>query len=84
MLKGCPISGARGVDSREIVIAKLPQIVEKIYKNLFYIKNFEIELDRCDISPIARRSAELLFLSRFTMPPIEEQHKNTIERLKAI
>lgn len=69
ILKGVPLSGARGVDSREMIIAKIPQIVD---------------LDKCDISPVARRSAELLFLSRFSVPPLDEEHQGTVERLKAV
>uniref|UniRef100_A0A914LJB8 Tubulin-specific chaperone E n=1 Tax=Meloidogyne incognita TaxID=6306 RepID=A0A914LJB8_MELIC len=60
--------GSRGVESREIVIAKLPKI---------------IYLDKCDISTPLRKSAEKLFISRFSLPPICQEHKSTLERLKA-
>jgi len=67
-LKGVPLPGARGVDIREIVIAKLSTL---------------IELDKCDISPVERRSAELLYFTRFSeqTPP---EHQKTIERLAGI
>uniref|UniRef100_A0A914H2J2 Tubulin-specific chaperone E n=1 Tax=Globodera rostochiensis TaxID=31243 RepID=A0A914H2J2_GLORO len=69
ILRGAPLPGARGVDSREMIIAKLPQI---------------LDLDRCDVSPVARRSAELLFLSRFGVEPIAPEHSATLARLAAI
>jgi hypothetical protein len=86
ILKGAPLSGAKGVDSREMIIAKLPQIVCLYFNNTseFIQRYLQVDLDRCDISPTARRSAELLFLSRFSMPPVDEEHLNTVKRLKAI
>nr|CAD2180484.1 unnamed protein product [Meloidogyne enterolobii] len=67
-LRGTLLFGSRGVESREIVIAKLPKI---------------IYLDKCDISTSLRKSAEKLFISRFSLPPICQEHKSTLERLKA-
>ncbi|KAL3122898.1 hypothetical protein niasHT_010298 [Heterodera trifolii] len=69
ILRGAPLPGARGVDSREMIIAKLPQITD---------------LDRCDVSPVARRSAELLFLSRFGADPVTVEHAATVARLATI
>uniref|UniRef100_A0A1I8B8E8 Tubulin-specific chaperone E n=1 Tax=Meloidogyne hapla TaxID=6305 RepID=A0A1I8B8E8_MELHA len=68
-VRGTFLSGSRGVESREMIIAKLPKI---------------IYLDKCDISSSSRQSAELLFLSRFSSPPICLEHKSNIERLKLI
>lgn len=54
-----------GLDVREVLIAKLPQLVD---------------LERCDISVVERRSAELRFLNKCGVPPISEQHVSDIER----
>ncbi|CAK5081268.1 unnamed protein product [Meloidogyne enterolobii] len=43
----------------------------------------QIYLDKCDISTSLRKSAEKLFISRFSLPPICQEHKSTLERLKA-
>uniref|UniRef100_A0A9J2PX84 Tubulin-specific chaperone E n=2 Tax=Ascaris TaxID=6251 RepID=A0A9J2PX84_ASCLU len=58
-----------GLDVREVLIAKLPQLVD---------------LERCDISVVERRSAELRFLNKCGVPPISEQHVSDIERLKKV
>lgn len=42
-------------------------------------------MDRCDVSPVARRSAELLFLSRFGQERfIDQDHNKTIARLESV
>lgn len=41
-------------------------------------------MDKCDVSPVARRSAELLYLSRFGQLPIDPEHEKTIQRLESI
>jgi len=66
-LRGLPLPGAMGVDSREIIIAKIPGLTN---------------LDKCIVSPAERCSAERLFLSRFrhSTPP---EHRQTVERLLA-
>ncbi|KAH7731002.1 CAP-Gly domain-containing protein [Aphelenchoides avenae] len=58
--------GAHGMSVREMTIAKMPLLVE---------------LDRCDISPVERRSSEVLFLNRFGHEPILEIHREDIKRL---
>jgi hypothetical protein len=68
VLKG-HMPGSRGLSVREMVIAKIPKL---------------IDLDRCDISPVERRSAEILFLNRFGQEPIEEVHRSDIARLSAL
>uniref|UniRef100_A0A915B2A7 Tubulin-specific chaperone E n=2 Tax=Parascaris univalens TaxID=6257 RepID=A0A915B2A7_PARUN len=58
-----------GLDVREVLIAKLPQLVD---------------LERSDISAVERRSAELRFLNKYGVAPIRPQHLIDIERLKKI
>ncbi|KAI1733320.1 CAP-Gly domain-containing protein [Ditylenchus destructor] len=70
LLKGVPLAGSRGMDSREMIISKLPKL---------------IDLDKSEITPMARRSAELLFLSRCgAFKAVEPEHRDTIERLEQI
>ncbi|KAF7637731.1 CAP-Gly domain-containing protein [Meloidogyne graminicola] len=80
-LRGTLLSGSRGVESREIVIAKLPKLNLDLL--LFKKKNL-IYLDKCDISPSSRQSAELLFFSRFSIHPICKEHLSALERLQSI
>uniref|UniRef100_A0A0N5AEQ6 Tubulin-specific chaperone E n=1 Tax=Syphacia muris TaxID=451379 RepID=A0A0N5AEQ6_9BILA len=58
-----------GQNTRECIIAKLQRLQE---------------LDRCEISHIERRSAEILFLDKYGVGNIAPQHQKDIERLKAI
>ncbi|VDK49087.1 unnamed protein product [Anisakis simplex] len=58
-----------GLDIREIVIAKLPNL---------------IDLERTDISAVERRSAEIRFLNNYSRPPISQHHIRDIERLTKI
>ena len=54
-----------GANTREVIIAKLPKL---------------IELDRCEISHVERRSAEIWFVNKFGNHPLAEEHKADIER----
>lgn len=58
-----------GLNTREAIIAKLPRL---------------IELDRCDISHLERRSAEIFFLDKYGLAPVASEHQKDIERLKHI
>jgi len=69
VLKGSLLPGSKGMDSREMIIASMPLL---------------LDLDRCDISQTSRRSSELLFLSRFGIRPVEEVHARTIARLEEL
>lgn len=59
-----------GLDPREIVIAKLP-----VLKNL----------ERCELSVIERRSAEIRFLNKYSGMPevrrVEDKHQDDLDRL---
>ncbi|KHN72739.1 Tubulin-specific chaperone E [Toxocara canis] len=54
-----------GLDVREVLIAKLPKL---------------IDLERSEISPVERRSAEIRFLNKYSVSPVCQQHVNDIER----
>uniref|UniRef100_A0A183U0L6 Ubiquitin-like domain-containing protein n=1 Tax=Toxocara canis TaxID=6265 RepID=A0A183U0L6_TOXCA len=58
-----------GLDVREVLIAKLPKL---------------IDLERSEISPVERRSAEIRFLNKYSVSPVCQQHVNDIERLKRV
>lgn len=54
-----------GNNTREVLIAKLPKL---------------IELDRCEISHVERRSAEIFFLNKYGVSPVAREHEEDIVR----